>query len=123
MIAELLEFCKNTFQFTEEPKIVFRENDENAKNPIGNTGYYDPAQKKVVVFISERHIKDVMRSLAHELVHHSQNCQGRLNVKPTNEGYAQTDSYLRSIEEEAYSKGNLAFRDWTDGLKAQGENK
>ena len=54
-----------------------------------------------------------MRSVSHELVHHHQNCDGKLdNIGPTHEGYAQSDTYLREMEEDAYRRGNLVFRDW-----------
>jgi hypothetical protein len=61
-----------------------------------------------------RHPKDVMRSFAHEMIHHIQNCEGRLNniqTQDTNE-----DGDLPEIEREAYEKGNMTFRNWTDTL-------
>ena len=52
-----------------------------------------------------------MRSVSHELVHHDQNCKGKFeNIGPTEEGYAQSDPYLREMEEEAYK--DMTFRDW-----------
>jgi hypothetical protein len=62
----------------------------------------------------DRHPKDVMRSYAHEMVHHMQNCDGRLGniaTQNTNEG-----GDLPEIEKEAYEKGNMTFRNWTDTL-------
>jgi hypothetical protein len=62
----------------------------------------------------DRHPKDVMRSFAHEMVHHMQNCEDRLGnivTQDTNE-----DGDLPEIEKEAYEKGNMTFRNWTDTL-------
>ena len=33
------------------------------------------------------------------------------------EGYAQKDPHLRKMEREAYTKGNLIFRDYEDLIK------
>ena len=33
------------------------------------------------------------------------------------EGYAQTDDHLRKMEEDAYLRGNMTFRDWEDNYK------
>ena len=98
------------------PKVRFVNNDhENAGNFFGKTAYYDPNQRLIVLYILNRHPKDVMRSFAHEMIHHMQNCEGRLdniNTSNTNE-----DGALPEIEREAYEKGNMCFRNWEDSLK------
>ena len=33
------------------------------------------------------------------------------------EGYAQNDDHLRKMEEDAYLRGNMTFRDWEDNYK------
>jgi hypothetical protein len=59
-----------------------------------------------------------MRSLSHELVHHTQNLRGDFdNVQAMGDGYAQNDAHLREMEREAYEMGNLCFRDWEDSIK------
>ena len=40
---------------------------------------------------------------------------------PTTPGYAQNDSHLRQLEQEAYLEGNMCFRDWEDTYKANQE--
>ena len=91
---------------------------KNAANPLGKTAFYDPQAKSVTVYTTNRHPKDVMRSLSHELVHHKQNCDGQFeNVSEMGEGYAQNDDHLRGMEREAYEVGNLCFRDWEDSIK------
>jgi hypothetical protein len=59
-----------------------------------------------------------MRSLSHELIHHTQNCNGQFDgASEMGEGYAQNDEHLREMEREAYEQGNLVFRDWEDSIK------
>ena len=104
--------------FTQPPKLFLRGDDKNAQNPLGKTAYYDPGQKSITVYITDRHPKDIMRSISHELVHHAQNCRGEFN-KPhqMGDGYAQNDKHMREMEREAYEIGNMCFRDWEDGLR------
>ncbi len=124
---QFLPFAHKKMGFNKPVSINLISDPENAKNPLGKTAYYDPNTLKVTVFIDQRHLKDIMRSLAHELVHHTQNCRGDLEGDNyTGPGYAQKDKHMRKMEGEAYLLGNLCFRDWEDSLKgktAMAENK
>ena len=77
-----------------------------------STGNYNPDSHVITLFVNGRHIKDVLRTLAHECVHHHQNLEGRLV------GYTGTrtseDEKLTGLEEEAYKVGNIMFRNWTE---------
>jgi len=92
---------------------------KNAKDPLGKTAYYDPNNMRITIFVDKRHVKDMLRSLGHELVHHAQNCRGEFNRDMNvGEGYAQNDAHLRSMEEEAYRVGGgFLIRDWEDQFK------
>lgn len=77
-----------------------------------STGNYNPETKTITLYVNGRHIKDVLRTLAHECVHHNQNLEGRLvgyNGVRTSE-----DDTLTRLEEEAYMRGNILFRNWTE---------
>lgn len=91
-------------------------------DPLTNmTGYYNPGEKVVVLYVNGRHLKDILRSYAHELIHHNQNLSGLMTPDKMGEGndpkYAQNNPHLRSLEEDAYKRGNMLFRDWTDNKK------
>ncbi len=97
------------------PEIEFVEDEDNAKNPLGKTAYYDPNQKLIVLYTTGRHPKDILRSFAHEMIHHCQNMEGRLgNITTTN---VNEDDYLRELEREAYERGNMAFREWENSMR------
>ena len=100
------------------PKIVFKHNnEENAKKFLGKTAYYDPNSKTIVLYTEGRHPKDIVRSYAHEMIHHIQNLEGRLkNISTTN---TMEDDYLNDIEREAYTRGNMLFRNYTDGIDGE----
>ena len=118
LINEFMPFAQERMGFQKVPRIFLRNDPENAKNPLGKTAFYDPEQMSVTLYIHGRHPKDVMRSLSHELVHHTQNCNGQFeNTSDMGEGYAQNDPHLREMEREAYEKGNLCIRDWEDTRK------
>jgi hypothetical protein len=106
--------------FNRPPYIFFDSDEENSKNVLGKTAHYNPDSMEVVVYVDGRHPKDVIRSLSHELVHHTQNCRGDLNSDVAGEtelGYAQNNPHMRNMESEAYEKGNLCMRDWEDSVK------
>ena len=122
LLSQFYGYAKKRLGFEKDASINFVVDEENSKNPLGTTAHYNPDNMEVTVYTSGRHPKDILRSVAHELVHHRQNCQGKMNnTGPTTPGYAQNDSHLRQLEQEAYLEGNMCFRDWEDTYKANQE--
>ena len=76
LVKEFMPFAQERMGFKKPPRIFLRNDPENAQNPLGKTAYYDPQEMSVTLYINGRHPKDIMRSLSHELVHHTQNCNG-----------------------------------------------
>ena len=115
-IASILEYMIDQgMNIMPLPDIKVREDKQEASNFFGKTAYYNPHDKEVVLFTLGRHPKDVCRSFTHEMIHHIQNLEGRLEgigTSNTNE-----DDYLQEIEKEAYLNGNITFRNWEDDLK------
>ena len=115
-IAELTDHMKAKGMKIEPlPTVEFINGDsENAKNFFGKTAYYDPASSTIVLYTEGRHPKDIVRSFAHEMIHHMQNLEGRLeNITTTN---THEDDNLNDLEKEANLKGTMTFRNWTDSL-------
>ena len=116
--GDLYNDAKNKFGIQQPPKLVLKKDEENAKQLFGRTAYYDPQELRIVVFITNRHPKDILRSFCHEMIHHHQNERGDLKLgdasSPT---YAQDDKHMRKMEMEAYLKGNLLLRDFEDKFK------
>ena len=120
-LKSFLPYAQKRMGFNRPPTIFFDSDPQNAENVLGKTAYYNPETEEIVVFVDKRHPKDILRSLSHELIHHTQNCRGDLNPEiagETTPGYAQTNAHMRAMEGEAYLKGNgYYFRDWEDSLK------
>jgi len=122
-IKELTTHMLNQgMKLTPLPKVIFKNGDkENAENFFGKTAYYNPDTMEIVLYTEGRHPKDIVRSFAHEMIHHRQNLEGNLGgINTTN---TQEDDYLTKIEAEAYQDGNLAFRGYTDTVLNEKENK
>ena len=117
-LGEVYKVAKEQYNFQNTPKLILRQDQDNANNILGQTAYYNPTDMSIVLFITDRHPKDICRSFSHELVHHHQNERGDLEMgdssSPT---YAQDDKHMRRMEMEAYLKGNMLFRDWEDWYK------
>ena len=118
LFHSLGSFAQKQMGFHKPPTLNLMSDEENSSKALGKTAYYDPSLNSVTIYTDNRHVKDILRSLAHELVHHTQNENGTLdNEGYHGEGYAQKNKNLRQSEREAYLKGNMCFRDWEDTLK------
>ena len=115
-IGSLLEYMLDKkMNITPLPEIKIRHDEDNSENFFGKTAYYDPNKKEIVLFVDGRHNKDIVRSFSHEMVHHIQNLEGRLNNIQTSD--TTSDNNLLKIEAEAYMQGNITFRNWEDSIK------
>ena len=118
--GELYKDAKDKFNIQQAPNLILRQDEENAEKVFGRTAYYDPSNLIIVIFITNRHPKDILRSFCHELIHHVQNERGDLKMgdasSPT---YAQDDEHMRKMEMEAYLEGNLLLRDHEDQFKRE----
>ena len=120
--------AKTYYDYLEEYKLsdyneMIQRFIDKAKAPEIDVLIVDEAQdsnasQRIVLFITNRHPKDICRSFAHELIHHVQNLRGDLDKGDmSSPKYAQEDDHMRKMEMEAYLKGNMLFRDWEDWYK------
>lgn len=116
-IKSLMEFFNTKYNIKPYPVIKLSNLNQGDNNLFSKTAYYSPDEKTIKLFIHNRHIKDIIRSLSHELVHHYQNLEGRLGADDYSGQEIIHDDKLMKLEEEAYLKGNIVFRSWTESLK------
>lgn len=120
LLKNLLVTIKQKLNLETLPAIKFLSDPKNSKNPLGQTAHYEQGKNLVSVFTDARHPKDILRSIAHEMIHFCQDLRGDLSkLGSTSPNYAQEDGHLRKMEEEAYLKGNMIFRDWEDEYKTK----
>lgn len=93
-LNKFVKFVKDELGIKEIPTISVQNHREGLKT----TANYDYTKENKVIKVcsKNRALVDVMRSIAHELVHHKQFEQGRLKVKPPDIG--------GEIEDEANAK-------------------
>jgi len=125
-IKSLTQFMDSDIEIRPLPKVKFVDDESNASKVLGKTAYYDPQNCAITLYITDRHPKDILRSFAHEMIHHMQNMQGRLgNIGTQN---VNQDDNLKGLEEEAYQLGNILLRSWEnsqdqlDEIKLQPKN-
>tara|TARA_R110000744_G_scaffold373519_2_gene485727 strand:- start:5574 stop:6218 length:645 start_codon:yes stop_codon:yes gene_type:complete len=118
LVKSLYSYAQKEMGFNNPANITFQSDAQNAGKDLGKTGQYHSDSFTITIYTDRRHIKDVLRSIAHELVHHDQNCCGALEEPfETGPGYAQKDDRMRGLERDAYERGNMIFRDWEDTYK------
>jgi len=112
------------YGFKKPPTMVFDSDPDNQSKVLGKTAYYDPQSLEIHVFIDGRHPKDVLRSIAHELIHHRQNLESRLDTNGyTGPGYYLENDVLREVEHEAMLEGNATMREYEDTVKYKEKDK
>jgi len=114
-IKSLIDFMREQ-HLRIDPLPEIELNPEEQDGIFVKTGYYSPEEHKVVVFTDQRHPKDVLRTVAHEFIHHMQNLQNPDKDWGTG-GDLEADRKLRGIEGEAFLLGNIIFREWTEKMK------
>ena len=106
LVPEITQFVKWAKKELDiQGPVVVRLRSRRMKHGIQSTfGGYDPVNRKITVSVDGRHILDICRTLAHELVHQKQS-EGR---ELTNQD-GETGS---DIENEANSVAGILMRNW-----------
>jgi hypothetical protein len=102
-LKSFMKFTADKLGFDEMPEVIYKEPDDHGDQP--SFGGYAPGEKKLVVMTKNRHPMDIFRTVAHELVHHKQNLDGRLGKDIAHEGSTGSD-----IENEANSEAGKVMR-------------
>lgn len=122
-IGLLFNYLQKKLKLKTIPKVKLVSDEKNAEKILGKTAYYNPEEKEVVLYITDRHQKDVLRSFAHEIIHHWQHENKQFDKESKNgtndPQYAQNNPHMRKMEKQAYLLGNIMFRDWEDEKKAK----
>ena len=122
-IQGMYDHFDQKYGFQKPPVMVFDSDPGNQSKVLGKTAYYDPQSLEIHVFVDGRHPKDVLRSIAHELIHHRQNLEGRLDTGGySGPGYYLENDELKEVEHEAMLEGNATMREYEDTVKYK-ENK
>jgi hypothetical protein len=103
LALDFIKFASGHMNLQSLPKIIFTTDNKWAKQ-MRSFGQYDPTKKSIVTYVDNRNMADVLRTLCHELVHHKQNEEGRLEVNSGETG--------SNIENEANAIAGIMLRDY-----------
>ena len=102
-IDNFIDYACKHLEIEERPEIEL-VNDKTHALENTSFGQYRPGEKKITVNIAGRHTADVLRTLAHEMVHHKQNLKGEL--------YNEAGQTGSEIENEANSMAGIMMRNY-----------
>jgi hypothetical protein len=102
LMKKFVDYACDRLNIT-EPKIVIINSPEYA--PTNHSfGLYGNDSQRIKVVVHNRNMADILRTLAHELVHHQQNLQGRMY-----DGAGEDGS---PIENEAHAVAGVIMREF-----------
>ena len=83
-LEDFVKFVKKELDLKDCPTVSIQNN----RNGLKTTANYDYTKENKIIKVcaKNRALVDVMRSIAHEMVHHKQFEQGRLKVQPPDIG-------------------------------------
>lgn len=103
ILADFIKFCKEAVGIETLPKIQFTKDNAFAKDNR-SFGQYAHNKRSIVVYIGNRNLADICRTLAHEFAHHKQN---ELNMLGPDSG--KTGS---PIENQAHNVAGVIMREY-----------
>lgn len=114
LIKSLYDFlCKENHMSNKKYPKIRLDDTKQSDDIFITTGFFDNVNKEIVIFTRDRHIKDVLRTCSHEFIHYFQKERGILN-DDDGKTTSLSDKRLEMLESEAYEKGNIGFRKWTE---------
>ena len=103
-IGEFIKFSIKNLEIQNPPRNLSLSYDTNKAKEMRSFGYFDPNNNKIWVYCANRNIADILRTLAHELVHRKQDEDGRISYESGKTG--------SDIENEANARAGVLLRDF-----------
>jgi cytidyltransferase-like protein len=103
-IGEFVKYAIKNLEIQKPPRNLTFSYDNAAAKEKRSFGYFDPNDNKIWVYCKNRNMADILRTLAHELVHRKQDEDGRINYESGKTG--------SEIENEANAKAGILLRDF-----------
>ena len=103
-IGEFIKFAIKNLEIQNPPRNLSLSYDTNKAKEMRSFGYFDPNNNKIWVYCANRNMADILRTLAHELVHRKQDEDGRISYESGKTG--------SDIENEANARAGVLLRDF-----------
>lgn len=108
LINDFVRFVGNKLEYGDElPKIILSDDEKEAES-MHSFGNFTPELKEIRVVIANRNLADILRTLAHELVHYKQNFDGKLTPESNETGSPDENeaNALAGVLMREYGKNN-----------------
>jgi len=103
-IGEFIKYSIKNLGLQNLPSSLTLSYDNDQAKERRSFGYFDPNNKKIWVYVKNRNMADILRTLAHELVHRKQEEDGRLDINSGKTG--------SPIEDEANAMAGVLLRNF-----------
>ena len=103
-IGEFIKYSIKNLGLQNLPSSLTLSYDNDQAKERRSFGYFDPNNKKIWVYVKNRNMADILRTLAHELVHRKQEEDGRLDINSGKTG--------SPIEDEANAMAGILLRNF-----------
>ena len=103
-IGEFIKYAIKNLEIQNPPRSLSLSYDTNKAKEMRSFGYFDPNSNKIWIYCGNRNMGDILRTLAHELVHRKQDEEGRISYESGKTG--------SEIENEANAKAGVLLRDF-----------
>ena len=104
MIKNFIKYAAQSLELKKLPNSLTLSYDTAAAREKHTFGYFDPNNNAVWLYVKNRNIADILRTLAHELVHRKQDEEGRIDYESGNTG--------SEIENEANAQAGVLLREF-----------
>ena len=118
VVDDFLGFCQDKLEINEMPELILVPH----KGPNMSTAAYNPVYNEMQILSGGRALVDVLRSIAHELVHRQQDEQGRLEgaVGPGDDNRQDIGA---DYENEANAVGGALIKEFSRFYQGLPEDK
>jgi len=103
-IGEFIKYSVKNLGLQNLPSNLTLSYDNNKAKEKRSFGYFDPSSNKIWVYVKNRNMADILRTLAHELIHRKQEEDGRLDINSGKTG--------SPIEDEANAMAGVLLRNF-----------
>jgi cytidyltransferase-like protein len=103
-IGEFIKYACKDLGIQKLPSRLTLSYDTDAAREKRSFGYFDPNNNQIWVYVKNRNMADILRTLAHELVHRKQDEDGRIDYESGETG--------SDIENEANAQAGVLLRDY-----------
>jgi len=88
IIEEFVQYCADELKLEDTPELEISYDNKDAQD-MRSYGLYTPHQNKLMVVAVNRNLGDILRTIAHELVHHRQFLDNKLTQDSNTTGSEQ----------------------------------